>query len=354
MSTIRNANTTGGGMYAPSQGINTALTNPNGITGAHQSNGAGFSGNAENFVTGNPFKPVPQGYTPYNPALGPTQQPLPVAPPPTAPNSAAPAVPGGPIGSSGPAGPIGASAPVLNPAPGAPGATGVFGEALPDDPNEAYAQLCSFGVPPAEAAKAAISGQAPPTMGGFRQSGGERPYALGNPPPGFYSSQGAQLPEHAGPIQGEAELGPYGFNGVPSQTGGPMGTISAGPPPGYGRPPQRGGQYDGTGGGPPPGWNGQTGFGPNPRQQTGGGLGPNLATGPSYQPTGPSPFDQYAAQMPPNPFGNNNFFGGGFGGGGRYGYGQGSNVSMLQALMGGGGGGYGDFLSQLLSRNSGR
>jgi hypothetical protein len=51
--------------------------------------------------------------------------------------------------------------------------------------------------------------------------------------------------------------------------------------------------------------------------------------------------------MPPNPFGNNNFFGGG------YGYGQGSNVSMLQALMGGGGGGYGDFLSQLLSRNYG-
>ena len=246
MSTIRNANTTGGGMYAPSQGINTALTNPNGITSASYSDGSGFSGNAEHFSTGNPFKPVPQGYTPYNPALGPSQQPLPTAPPPTAPNSAAPAVPG----------PIGASAPVLNPAPGAPGATGVFGEALPDDPNQAYAQLCSFGVPPAEAAKAVISG----------------------------------------------------------------------------RPPQRGGQYDTTS---------------NPRQQTGGGLGPNLATGPSYQPTGPSPFDQYAAQMPPNPFGNNNFFGGG------YGYGQGSNVSMLQALMGGGGGGYGDFLSQLLSRNYG-
>ena len=35
---------------------------------------------------------------------------------------------------------------------------------------------------------------------------------------------------------------------------------------------------------------------------------------------------------------------------GRYGYGQGSNVSMLQALMGNGGNGYGDFLSQLLAR----
>ena len=60
MSTIRNNNTTGGGMYAPSQGINTAVTNPNGITGVHQSNGAGgFSGNAEHFSTGNPFKPAP-------------------------------------------------------------------------------------------------------------------------------------------------------------------------------------------------------------------------------------------------------------------------------------------------------
>jgi hypothetical protein len=97
---------------------------------------------------------------------------------------------------------------------------------------------------------------------------------------------------HAGPIQGEAVGG----------------TISGGPPPGfYDRPPQRGGQYDTTGR-----------FG-----------------------------------RPSTSFGDN-FFGGGFGGGGQYGYGQGSNVSMLQALMGGGGGGYGDFLSRLLSGNSGR
>ena len=468
MSTIYNDNTTGGGMYAPSTGINNALTNPNGITGAHQSNGAGFSGNAEHFTFGDPFKAAPQGYTPYNPALGPTQQPLPTAPVPTAPNSAAPAVPGQAdyITYGGP------QAPVLSPAHGAtdvfgtrevgsgvtgdsgPRGTGVFGEQLPSDPNEAYIAMCNMGMPPAEAAKAVISGQTPSigssgpggpmgqmydTAGGsgVRQSGGQPPgygqpgsqfVKSGGPPPGFYgehagpiqgeaelgpsrqtgggpppgwnyqtgfgpnppqrggqydatgswgrgngamvsmpsaatnpytggglppiapSSPGAQRPEHSGPIQGERELGPYGFDGVPytggglgangQQTGGPMGTISGGPPPGfYDRPPQRGGQYDTTS---------------NPRQQTGGGLGPNLATGPRYQPTGPSPFDQYAAnRSQQNPFGNN-FFGGGGGGGGRYGFGQGSNVSMLQALMGGGGGGYGSFLSKLLSRNSGR
>jgi hypothetical protein len=43
-----------GGMFgsvAPSQNINPGRDNPNGITGAHQSNGAGFSGNTAHFNT---------------------------------------------------------------------------------------------------------------------------------------------------------------------------------------------------------------------------------------------------------------------------------------------------------------
>ena len=42
----------GGGAYAPSWGINTAVTNPNGITSA-QSGGLGFSGSPEHFSTHN-------------------------------------------------------------------------------------------------------------------------------------------------------------------------------------------------------------------------------------------------------------------------------------------------------------
>ena len=59
----------GGGAYAPSWGINTAVTNPNGITSA-QSGGLGFSGSPEHFQThsssgvplgqqGPSFSPVP-------------------------------------------------------------------------------------------------------------------------------------------------------------------------------------------------------------------------------------------------------------------------------------------------------
>ena len=63
-----------GGMfdaYAPSSGINNERDNPNGITGVHQTNGAGgFSGNTEHFSTGNPFKPVPPGYVPFDPTRG--------------------------------------------------------------------------------------------------------------------------------------------------------------------------------------------------------------------------------------------------------------------------------------------
>ena len=234
MSTIRNDNTTGGGMYAPSQGINTALTNPNGITSATYQSGAGFGGSAEHFSTGNPFTPAPQGFTPYNPALGPTQQPpAPTLPPPPAP---APA-PGGQMGYiPSEEGPVNTT-----------------------DPNQAYAVMCGFGVPPQEAAKHAVNGTTPNGMPGPNAG---QPYDPNNTAPQNFNM----------PIQGEAQLG--------------------------GRQ-QRGGQYDTTYGG-------------------NGTLLSNLM-GPRL---------------------------GGYG----YGYGTGSNVSMMQALQGGGGQGYGDFLSQLLAR----
>ena len=182
MSTIRNDNTTGGGMYAPSQGINTALTNPNGITSATYQSGAGFGGSAEHFVTGNPFKPVPQGFTPYNPALGPTQQPL--APTPT---------------------PTPAPAPAPAPAPG--GQMGYIpneeGPVNTTDPSQVYAQMCGDGWPPQEAAKYAISGTMPPGSS-TTISGGPYNSTLVPPPA---APIGPQIEEHGGPIQGEAQLG---------------------------------------------------------------------------------------------------------------------------------------------------
>lgn len=196
------------------------------------------------------------------------------------------------------------------------------------DPNQAYATMCGAGVPPQEAAKHAVNGTTPPGMPGpnvpaqapvLRESrGGQydtgRPINAvksGGPPPGFYGSGPGQQPQDINDILLSNLLG---------QQGGRQ---------------QRGGQYDTSGlgatisGGPPPGY------------------------GTGFQPSGPSPFDQLF-QQPQGGSGNgtllSNLMGPRLGG---YGYGQGSNVSMMQALQGGGGQGYGDFLSQLLARYGG-
>ena len=132
MSTIRNNNTTGGGMYAPSQGINTALSNPNGITGVRQTNGAGgFSGNAEHFYTG------PLNSTPPAPAPAP--------------------------------------APVEPLAPQMGGQIGI-------NPEDNYKSLIASGCLPKEAAKHAINGTTPPGIPSRPQRGGQ--YDTTNMPSG--------------------------------------------------------------------------------------------------------------------------------------------------------------------------
>ena len=324
MSTIRNDNTTGGGMYAPSQGINTALTNPNGITSATYSNGAGFGGSAENFVTGNPFKPAPQGYTPYNPALGPTQQPLAPAPAPAPVPAPAPA-PGGQMGYI----------------PDEPGPVNA-------DPNQAYATMCGAGFPPQEAAKHALNGTTPPGMPNIPQAALSPYNSTLVPPPA--APTGPQIEEHGGPIQGAAQPTNWQSRqqrGGQYDTSGLGATISGGPPPGYGT---------GFSGGYGTGFSGPylSGSNVNPfaetgmnnaellaNRQTGGGPPPGFyGSGPGQQPQGGSGNGTLLS----------NLMGPRLGG---YGYGQGSNVSMMQALQGGGGQGYGDFLSQLLARYGG-
>jgi hypothetical protein len=76
-----------GPAYAPSSGI---TPNAYGVTGVTDNNtGAGFHGNPEHFAFGDPFKPVPAGYVPFNPEWGVDQNPetgnvgLPSSPPPS-------------------------------------------------------------------------------------------------------------------------------------------------------------------------------------------------------------------------------------------------------------------------------
>ena len=62
-----------GAAYAPSSGI---APNPYGVTGVTDPNtGVGFQGNPEHFAFGNPFKPAPAGYVPFNPEWGVDQDP---------------------------------------------------------------------------------------------------------------------------------------------------------------------------------------------------------------------------------------------------------------------------------------
>ena len=305
MSTIRNNNTTGGGMYAPSQGINTALSNPNGITGVHQSNGAGgFSGNAEHFYTG-PFNSTPApapGGNPSAMANGLING---------RPQNAAPA-----------------------PAPDYSGQlNGMYNELLGRDIKQGgldyWSNDLANGASIDDVRANVMRGQEYADYQASQTSPYQADMAVSNMPaapgaPFGGAPNDPTLQYYDGRQQrgGQPSLPP-----IP-QSGGPMNAVMSGGPPqtaayGYGHPPlasqglppaqQGGGPMGVVSGGPP-----QTpayGYG-----QQGGGIGNNLL--------------------------------GGWNGGqqGGYGYGQGSNVSMLQALMGGGGNGYGDFLSQLLSR----
>lgn len=355
MSTIRNNNTTGGGMYAPSQGINTAVTNPNGITGVHQSNGAGgFSGNAEHFSTGNPFKPAPA------PAPAP-QQPAPAPDYSGQLNGIYNQLLGRDIRQNGldywsndlanGASMDDVRANIMRgqeyadyqSAQNPPAPAPEMGGEMEGSPEENYKNLIASGCMPSVAAKHAINGTTPPGIPARPQRGGQYDTTQGFPPA---QQGGGPMGVKSGP---PPQTAAYGY--PPQTNGGPMGTVS-GP---SGGPPQSSGDTGAYGGGPmgvKSGIGSQGGFDIMP----GGPMG--VKSG------GPPQTAAYGYGQQGGPMGNNllNSWNGGQQGGndsllsnllgqqGRYGYGQGSNVSMLQALMGNGGRGYGDFLSQLLAR----